>query len=64
MLENGQIARIVTVIFENYELCMIVGRLDSETVLMWDNQGKSENQEYNIDNISTKREQERINKNG
>lgn len=60
LLENGQMAKVLTIIIENYEICMIVGKLNSDTILIWDNQGKSENSDYNIDRFST----ESLHKNG
>ena len=47
-LENGLYATVVSVIFENRELCLIVGKIGEDQYVIWDNEGKCDNPAHDI----------------
>jgi hypothetical protein len=48
MLTNGNTAKIISVIRENNNPCMIVGRQDDGNLLIWNHDGGSEYLGYDI----------------
>lgn len=51
VLDNGHYAQIISVIKENGNPCLIVGRLNKEVVLTWDFNGTCLDSEYNIERM-------------